>query len=142
MIKEDLVKKTEECGVDLDSSLIPTIALKLGYAKGKPQNGLLVDIMPREDENDKVGLGVFPLFEAIGSSNPNLPEHDDVEEQLCLFLRAVTATNNVNKNRFLNLFDQDNFPASASGVIRYMWPEFRGPLGRAPGAQSRSTPGL
>ena len=128
--------------MELDSHLIPTMALKLGYANGKPVNFALADFMPNESENDRVGLGVFPLLEAIGSFNPNLPEHEEVEEQLCLFLRAVVSTNNVNKQRFRSLLAPENFPASTTGVIRFMWPEFRGPLARTSGGQAGSMSGL
>ena len=100
MTKEELREKVEACDAEIDSELVPTIALKLGWAKGKPLNGYLVDLMPHEREEDKVGLGVLPLLETIGSSNPSLPNHEDLEEQLCLLLRAVVATNNVNREIF------------------------------------------
>ena len=40
----------EEAGLELSSHLIPTIAMKLGYARGKPQNGLPVALLPTEQK--------------------------------------------------------------------------------------------
>ena len=142
MTKDDLKRRVEECGSDLDSSLVPTIALKLGFLRGKPQNGCIVDFMPAERPEDKVGLGVLPLLEAIGSTSPCLPEHEDVEEQLCLLLRKIVATNNVNKQRLESLLVPGSFPSSSTGIIRFMWPECQGPVAGGSGNQARSTAGL
>ena len=99
-----------------------------------------VVFLPSERENDKVGMGVLPIIEAIGSGNPVLPEHEDMEEQLCLLLREVTGTNNASPVRFANIMTSGNLPSSVSGLVGYQWPEYRGPL--ASGSQTRNVSGL
>ena len=78
-------------------------------------------------------------MEGIGSTEPKLPESDEVEEQLCLFLKNVTATNNVAYHRLDNLLEPGNFPSSVSGQVIYSWPNYRGPL---TGSRTRGAPGV
>ena len=140
MGKEALREKMEEGDLDLDSPLVPTIALKLWYAKGKLQNGFPVVFLPGEKVTDKVGLGVLPIIEAIGSGDPVLPGHEDLEEQLCLMLRDLTGTNNVSPQRFANIMASGSLPSSVSGLVSFLWPEYKGPL--AGGSRERNVTGL
>ena len=52
--------------------------MKLWLSKGKIQNGFPLDLLPVEQESDRVGLGHLPLLECIGSSTAVLPKHEDV----------------------------------------------------------------
>ena len=136
--KEELQEKVEEEGTTLDSPFIPTMALKLWAVNRKLLNGFPLALMPTESEGDGVGLGHLPLLEAIGSTNPTLPSHDDIGEQLCLFLRSLGLTNNVNQARLYTMLSPGNFPSSVTGSLAYQWPEFRGPL-EAPTSQNTVT---
>ena len=93
--KDELEEKVREAGLDMGSPLIPTVALKLRVTNNKPQNSFPVAFLPTEGANDKVGFGHLPLVETVGSTSPKLPETEDLEEQLCRFLRDMTPTNNV-----------------------------------------------
>ena len=137
--KVALREKAMEGGLDLDSPLIPTVALKLWWFKGTLRNGYPSLLLPSEGRDDKVGLGVLPLIESIGAMDPMLPEHDDLEKQLCLLMCKVTGTNNVNIQRWANLTSEGNFPPSVTGVIQFSWPEYRGPLSQG---GSRNASGL
>ena len=74
-------------------------------------------------------------METVGSTDPKMPLSDEVEQQLCLLMKNVTATNNVALNRLENLLQPGNLQSivssSVSGVIIYSWPEYRGPLSNA-----------
>ena len=89
MRKEELLGKLEEAEVDLRSPKIPTIALKLRVVNGRALNAYPVSLLPTEKEADGFGFGHLPLLEAVGSEEPRLPESNDVDEQLCLFLRSL-----------------------------------------------------
>ena len=39
LTKDDLRQRVEDCESEINSSLVPTFALKLGFLRGKPQNG-------------------------------------------------------------------------------------------------------
>ena len=103
---------------------IPTIALKLHCNRGKLQNGLPMDLMPSEQLDDKVGLGVFPLLESIGSMTPKFPEHDLVGVELSKLLRQTNPTNNVKPGRLNSLLQSASFPLTLTGTISFEWPEF------------------
>ena len=133
--KEELIEKVEEVGLELTSPFIPTVAMKLGFSRGKPQNGLPIALLPAEQKEDKVGLGHLPLVEVIGTTSPKLPSHDDLEEQLAMFLRGTNPTNNVAPSRIQALLEADSFPTTATGNISYEWPEYKGPV-----STQRSTP--
>ena len=126
--KDELKEKVQDSGMEMNSPLIPTIAMKLWFSRGIPQNGFPIVFLPTERSSDKVGLGHLPLFETVGSTDPHMPEHNEVEEELCSFLRDVAPTNNVAPDRLASMIEPDNFPARASGHISFWWPEFRGPL--------------
>ena len=135
LAKEDLEDKVVEAGLDMLSPMIPTVALKLRVTCNKPQNSYPVAFLPTEGANDRVGLGHFPLVETVGSTKPKLPETDDLEEQLCSFLRDVTPTNNMVPYHLAKMLTPGNFPSHLNGKILYSWPEYRGPLG---GQQSQT----
>ena len=73
--KDHLREQVEDEILTLDSPLIPTLLLKLGWARGRPVNGCPLGLIPSERQEDRVGLGVLPLIESIGSTDPKLPEH-------------------------------------------------------------------
>ena len=123
-----LASLVEEARTEMDSPQIPTIALKLSYSRGVAQNGFPVCLLPTKRPDDRVGWGHLPLLEAVGSADPRLPESDDVEEQLCTFMRKVSPTNNVSKQRLGNMLTPGSLPTSTTGMILYSWPEYRGPL--------------
>ena len=139
--KEELTEKVLESGMEMNSTLIPTIAMKLWFSRGIPQNGFPVVFLPSERASDKVGLGHLPLFETVGNTDPHLPEHNEVEEELCSFLRDVAPTNNVAPDRLVSMIEPDSFPSRASGHISFWWPEFRGPLTDTRGS-TRNVTGL
>ena len=121
----ELEEKVGEAGQAMESPLIPTVALKLWLPRGKPpQNGFPMAFMPSESKDDKCGFGVLPLLEMIGSTNPEMPESDELEQQLCLLLSNLAPTNNMALHRLESLLQPDSFPASASGVISYSWPVY------------------
>ena len=126
--RDELQERVEEEGTTLDSPFIPTMALKLWVANRKLLNGFPLALMPTERAGDGVGLGHLPLLEAIGSTNPTLPGHDDIEEQLCLFLRLLGLTNNVNQARLYTMLTPGNLPSSVTGTLAFQWPEYRGPM--------------
>jgi hypothetical protein len=59
---DKLKAKLAGVGQELLSFLAPTIAVKLFLVKGKPQNGLLVNLLPAEVLVDSLGLGILPLL--------------------------------------------------------------------------------
>ena len=128
MSKTDLEAKVGDADVNMDSPAIPTLALKLWQAKGRPQNGYPMAFIPVERKEDFCGFGHLPLLESVGSADPKMPTSDEIEQQLCLFLRNITATNNVAPHQLDNLMEPRNFPSSVSGMLLYNWPEYRGPL--------------
>ena len=92
--KERLHEILREQDLLPSSPHIPTIALKLHSNRGKLLNALPLDLMPSEQLDDRIGLGVFPLLECIGSMNPKFPEHDLVGLELSKLLRRTSPTNN------------------------------------------------
>ena len=126
--RDELREKVVECDADLDSQFIPTLAMKLMFVRGKLQNGFPLDLLPVEKADDRFGFGHLPMLEAIGSRDPKLPEHEDLEEQLCLFMRKVSGTNKVSPQRLESMLMSENFPSSVTGNVAFMWPEFRGPV--------------
>ena len=126
---DELREKVETEGGDLNSPMIPTIALKLWKTKDKIVNSFPLELRPTEKESDKAGLGHLPLLEAVGVVEPNLPGHEEVEEQLCLFLISLGLTNNLNQARLSTVLNSGILPTSVTGLLGFIWPEFRGPLG-------------
>ena len=124
MSRVDLEAKLGEMETDLDSELIPTVAMKLGFARGKYQNGTLLDLLPAEEVSHGVGFGTFPLLETIGSAEPTFPESSDVAAELFAFLRGMSANNNMNPARLHNVFAAGTLAATPTGVITYEWPEY------------------
>ena len=109
--------------------MIPTVALKLFKKAGKVTNGHPLVLLPAERPEDGLGLGHLPLLEVVGAQRPVFPGHDDIEEELTLFLRATIGTNNTSLPRLEGLFaSPEVFPKFASGTIPRDWPEYRGPL--------------
>ena len=139
MRKDELVGKLEEAEVDLRSPKIPTIALKLRVVNGRALNAYPVSLLPTEKEADGFGFGHLPLLEAVGSEEPRLPESNDVEEQLCLFLRSLATTNNVAVHRLNAMLSPGNFPERSTGGLPFTWPEYRGPLS---GSSTRNVAGV
>ena len=124
----ELETKVREAGHNLSTPLIPTVALKLGWVKGKYTNGFPMDLLPTESQEDQCGFGTFPLIETVGNLNPEMPDSDELEKQLCLLLTKLSPTNNVAVHRLEALLEPDSFPGSTSGIISFSWPEYRGPL--------------
>ena len=143
MSVEELAVRAGECEVNIDSHLIPTLAMKLWHAQGKWNNGLPMDFLPLEKASDRVGLGHLPLIESVGRVEPCMPNHDDLEEQLVSFLRNVDPTNNVKQTRLEGLMVAGSFPVTATGSIHFMWPEYRGPIeGESSSSEPNNATGL
>ena len=128
MTKTELEEKVRAADLEMCSPFIPTLALKLWYAKNSPQNGFPISLLPTEKTDDACGFGHFPLLEGVGSLEPKLPESEEVEEQLCLYLKNVTGTNNVSPNRLESLLEPGTFPTTVTGQVIYSWPDYRGPI--------------
>ena len=122
--KGELEDRVKDRDLELSSPKIPTVAMKLMFLKGKWQNALPIDLLPREEAGDKVGLGHLPLLESIGSRNPVFPEHDKVAKELSLFLRGTTGTNNMNMARLQSFLESGTFPVSVTGLINFDWPAY------------------
>ena len=78
----------------------------------------------------------------IGAGRPTFPGHDEIEEEMTLFLRATIATNNstLRPTALQGLFaSPETFPKFASGTIPKDWPEYRGPLTVDPPAAELAT---
>ena len=122
--REELQGKVGEWEVDLASPLIPTVALKLFRMGGRWQNALPMDLLPKEEEGDNVGIGHFPLLESVGAEEPFFPTNEALVTQLSAFLRSNNCTNNVNPGRLSGILSGDNtLPTSTTGVISYEWPD-------------------
>ena len=138
--KAELGEKLQEVGRTVDSPVIPTVALKLFKKAGKVTNGYPLVLLPAERPEDGLGLGHLPLLEVVGAQRPVFPGHDDIEEELTLFLRATIGTNNtaLRPTALQALFSSpEAFPKFTSGTIPRDWPEYRGPLPRdLPAAES------
>ena len=124
MKKTELEDRLSDMQADLKSPFIPTIAMKLGLLRGKLCNGLGLAMMPMEDPQDKVGLGVYPLLECVGTASPVLPEHEDVARQLCKLLRCNQPCNNVNPARLKGIFESGALPATTTTQVVFEWPEY------------------
>ena len=74
--RERLMEMVRELEMEPSSPHIPTITLKLHSVRGKLQNALPLELMPTEQLDNGVGLGIFPLLESIGSRSTKFPEHD------------------------------------------------------------------
>ena len=98
--------------------------MKLFYVKGKMVNALPLDLVPVERPEDKVGLGILPILESIGSSSPVFPEHEEIARQMFDLLRKTTTTNNVNVSRMRVMLQASSFPQTVTGIISYDWPEY------------------
>ena len=140
--KDELQEVVDNTEGDLGSPLIPTLAMKLWFARGVLQNWFPMDFLPLEQETDKVGFGHLPLIEAVGSMEPRIPSNNDLENQLCLFLRSITGTNNLNLQRFRSSILPKNFPSSVTGQVNFQWPAFRGALEEGSVALEVQTTGL
>ena len=114
--------------------------MKLNFAKGKLQNALPLDLVPAERPEDRVGLGVLPILESIGSASPVFPEHDDIAEQLSNLLRKTAPTNNVNVARMRVMLQTASFSQTPTGPITYEWPEYVRQLGES--SQSSQATGM
>ena len=124
-----LVEKLHGVVKTLDSAVIPTVALKLYRKAGKSTNAHPLVLLPAELPQDGFGLGHLPLLEVVGAARPVFPPHEDIEEELTLFLRATIGTTNTALARVDGMFaSPDTFPKFASGTIPRDWPEYRGPL--------------
>ena len=140
MSKVRLEEKLEEYEVKESSPVIPAIAMKLGLAKGKIQNGFPLDLLPVEQESDRVGLGHLPLLECIGSSTAVLPKHEDVARQLSRLMRNLNPTNNVNPSRIRSILAGETLPLNPTGSISYEWPDLEIVEGSPEGASSSAEP--
>ena len=110
--------------VPTTSQYIPTLAMKLYHAGGRLQNALPVDLLPQEKPDDKIGLGIFPLLESVGSGTTKFPTHDAIAVELNNLLRRQHPTNNVNLGRLNHMLQDDVLPSSTTGTVRFDWPEF------------------
>ena len=124
MAKAELMTKLRDMELEPSSPYIPTVALKLFFTKGKLVNALPLDLVPAERQEDRVGLGVLPLLESIGSSSPAFPAHEDIAEQLANLLRKTNPPNNVNVARIRVMLQASSFPQTTTSSITYEWPEF------------------
>ena len=127
--KAKLTEKLQAVGKTVQCAVIPTVALKLYKKNNKNTNGHPLILLPMEGPEDRLGLGHLPLLEVVGAARPVFPQHDDIEEELTLFLRATIGTNNTTLPRLEGLFaTAESFPKFASGTIHRDWPEYRGAL--------------
>ena len=62
LAKEDLLVKLRELEIEENSPRVPTVAMKPYFFKGKYQNALPIDLIPAEQPDDRIGLGVLPLL--------------------------------------------------------------------------------
>ena len=92
--KEELTNKARENHVPLSSPSLATVAIKLFSKDGKMYNAIPVLFSPTEEPGDRVGFGHLPLIEAIGQGQVSLPNSDDLEEEMILFLQGQNPTNN------------------------------------------------
>lgn len=140
--KAELEEKLKEIDKTVNSPVIPTVALKLFKKSGKLNNGHPLKLLPSEQPSEGFGLGHIPLLEVIGAGRPTFPGHDEIEEEMTLFLRATIATNNstLRPTALQGLFaSPETFPKFASGTIPKDWPEYRGPLTVDPPAAELAT---
>ena len=125
--KASLDKKVAEAGSTLSSPNCPTVAMKLLAIGGRSWNARPVDLLPRETESDRVGMGHLPLIESIGSGSYTLPDRDLMEQEVTQLLRAINPTNNVSIARLADLYDNPaTFSSSLTGSVSHQWPEYRG----------------
>ena len=129
-LKDELHTIVTSAGCGLQSASIPTIALSLTSVKNKPVLALPIAMLTKEGLRDKVGLGLYPLFEHIGPGEVAYPDHEVMGEELFTFLRSVKSTNNVNIGRLTELFeDTDTFSREPKNNIKTMWPMFEARTG-------------
>ena len=80
-----------------------------------------------------------PNYSAVGAPRPVFPGHEEIEEELTLFLCSTIGTNNTTLQPMAlqDLFSSaEKFPKFASGTIPQDWNEYRGPLpGETPAAE-------
>ena len=57
---------------------------------------MVMDLLHQKEVGDRVGLGLMPLLESIGSRNPVCPEQEKVDRVLATFLRGAHATKKIN----------------------------------------------
>ena len=144
--KAELEAKCREWDVSPCSEYIPTLAMKLSHAMGRPQNALPLNLVPMERPEDKVGLGTLPLLESVGSGLPKFPSHDDIAAELDQLLRTLHTTNNMNLGRLTNVLEEGALPTTTTGRLDYEWPEYvsaeEEPVGRSAAAASHRASGL
>ena len=126
LAKLDLEAKLLEMDMDIASSLVPTVAMKLGYTDNIYRNGLTLNLLPSEKPSDCAGLGHLPLLESVGASNPVFPEHEVIARELASFLRGTNPTNNVNPGRLHGIMQAGVLPSTTTGTISFEWPPFAG----------------
>ena len=141
--KTELESKMEELEVNLESPMVPTLAMKLAVINNRFQNALPLCLMPQEQVEDKIGLGHFPLIEAVGAGSPVFPIHEAIAEEMSAFLRATNPTNNVNYGRFKSILDGSTPVAKVpTGKVVYEWPEFEDSTGRVRSSSSATPTGM
>ena len=124
--KSELEERLRDLDTSSVSPRIPTIAMKLDNVRGMLRNGLAVDLLPKEQEDNGVGLGHFPLLESIGSVNPMFPSHENIGEELAKFLRGTNPTNNMKPARLQSMLQSgDLLSGTMSGTISFQWPAFQ-----------------
>ena len=126
LAKLDLEAKLLEMDVDMVSSLVLTVAMKLGYTDNVYRNGLTLDLLPTEKPSDSVGLGHLPLLESVGATNPVFPEHEAIARELTSFLCSTNPTNNVNPGRLHGIMQAGVLPTTTTGTLSFEWPDFSG----------------
>ena len=117
--KLDLKAELLEMDMDMVSSLVPTVAMKLGYTDNIYRNGLTLDLLPSEKPSDCAGLGHLPLLESIGATNPVFPEQEVLARELASFLRGTNPTNNVQPGRLHGIMQAGVLPTTTMETISF-----------------------
>ena len=113
--------------VDVNSNLLPGTLLWQFYNRAPKYAKVKWGI--QEEKEDHVGMGVYPILEAIGH-NARTPTRNKVEEEMTGFLRGfVNVANCLKAEDLPDLYNQAELPdlLGKEGAIKQKltWPKFK-----------------
>ena len=116
---EGLTETTGRWGLDhgINSVNIPTVGVRHSGVRTRQQ----ISLMVQERPGDRVGFGLLPVLEEVSDGMAPV-SRDELERQLCLFLRSARLATNVK-----------DWPAAMAAAaapaqreVVLLWPEYQG----------------
>ena len=83
----ELKEKAQKWKVEIWSIRIPTVAVK--FRSDMRMAAEEVTLITTEPADSGLGFGILPVLEEISNEAPSTIDRDELERELCLFLRLV-----------------------------------------------------